>query len=142
MSLFGSKFENSPLCSSGNIPVVQLADIYVITHSLTLLTDRSSFLPINIKPKYEYSTAAIQTQIISIDANYQSVRIRKFVAYHSMATPVVTDKWAGNFDCTVCRRKRLVGSEFSKKVRNNQKDVLYQNVPVPPLKIENDGGCF
>jgi hypothetical protein len=24
--------------------------------------------------------------------------------------------WAGNFDCSVCRRKRLVGSEFSKKM--------------------------
>ncbi len=32
-----------------------------------------------------------------------------------MSTPVVTDKWAGNFDCSICRRKRLVGSEFSKK---------------------------
>ena len=32
-----------------------------------------------------------------------------------MSTPVVTDKWAGSFDCSVCRRKRLVGSEFSKK---------------------------
>lgn len=32
-----------------------------------------------------------------------------------MATPVVTDKWAGNFDCSICRRKRLIGSEFSKK---------------------------
>lgn len=32
-----------------------------------------------------------------------------------MSTPVVTDKWAGNFDCSVCRRKRLVGAEFSKK---------------------------
>ena len=31
-----------------------------------------------------------------------------------MATPVLTDKWAGNYDCSVCRRKRLVGSEFSK----------------------------
>lgn len=34
-----------------------------------------------------------------------------------MSTPVITDKWAGNFDCSVCRRKRLVGDEFSKKVR-------------------------
>lgn len=34
-----------------------------------------------------------------------------------MSTPVVTDKWAGNFDCSgPCRRKRLVGSEFSKSV--------------------------
>uniref|UniRef100_A0A6U3ZVH3 Stc1 domain-containing protein n=1 Tax=Ditylum brightwellii TaxID=49249 RepID=A0A6U3ZVH3_9STRA len=34
-----------------------------------------------------------------------------------MSTPVVTEKWAGQFDCTggTCRRKRLVGSEFSKK---------------------------
>jgi hypothetical protein len=32
-----------------------------------------------------------------------------------MATPVVADKWAGNFDCGFCRRKRLMGSEFSKK---------------------------
>ena len=32
-----------------------------------------------------------------------------------MSTPVVTDKWAGNFDCSICRRKRLVGSEFSSK---------------------------
>mmetsp|Transcript_41375 Transcript_41375/g.74588 ORF Transcript_41375/g.74588 Transcript_41375/m.74588 type:complete len:200 (-) Transcript_41375:2-601(-) len=32
-----------------------------------------------------------------------------------LSTPVTTDKWAGIFDCSVCRRKRLVGSEFSKK---------------------------
>mmetsp|Transcript_26966 Transcript_26966/g.41331 ORF Transcript_26966/g.41331 Transcript_26966/m.41331 type:complete len:203 (+) Transcript_26966:152-760(+) len=32
-----------------------------------------------------------------------------------MSTPVVTDQWAGNFDCDFCRRKRLMGSEFSKK---------------------------
>ena len=32
-----------------------------------------------------------------------------------MATPVVTDKWAGSFDCSVCRRKRLTGDQFSKK---------------------------
>ena len=32
-----------------------------------------------------------------------------------MATPVKTDKWAGNFDCTgECGRKRLVANEFSK----------------------------
>eukprot|EP00534_Pseudo-nitzschia_fraudulenta_P016708 CAMPEP_0201250192 /NCGR_PEP_ID=MMETSP0852-20130820/62648_1 /ASSEMBLY_ACC=CAM_ASM_000632 /TAXON_ID=183588 /ORGANISM="Pseudo-nitzschia fraudulenta, Strain WWA7" /LENGTH=128 /DNA_ID=CAMNT_0047549463 /DNA_START=52 /DNA_END=435 /DNA_ORIENTATION=- len=31
-----------------------------------------------------------------------------------MSTPVVTSKWAGNFDCTVCRRKRLMAEEFSK----------------------------
>ena len=31
-----------------------------------------------------------------------------------MSTPVVTDKWAGQFDCTLCRRKRLVAAEFSR----------------------------
>lgn len=35
--------------------------------------------------------------------------------YIIMSTPVVTDKWAGQFDCTVCRRKRLMAAEFSKK---------------------------
>lgn len=33
-----------------------------------------------------------------------------------MATPVVTNKWAGTFDCGgECRRKRLMGEDFSKK---------------------------
>lgn len=32
-----------------------------------------------------------------------------------MSNPVTTEKWAGQFDCSVCKRKRLVGSEFSKK---------------------------
>jgi hypothetical protein len=31
-----------------------------------------------------------------------------------MSTPVITSKWAGKFDCTVCRRKRLMADEFSK----------------------------
>jgi hypothetical protein len=31
-----------------------------------------------------------------------------------MSTPVITSRWAGNFDCTVCRRKRLMADEFSK----------------------------
>ena len=32
-----------------------------------------------------------------------------------MATPVTTDKWAGNLECSgPCRRKRLTGDEFSK----------------------------
>eukprot|EP00536_Pseudo-nitzschia_multiseries_P010009 jgi/Psemu1/306964/fgenesh1_kg.293_\ len=31
-----------------------------------------------------------------------------------MSTPVITSKWAGNFDCGVCRRKRLMADEFSK----------------------------
>ena len=32
-----------------------------------------------------------------------------------MSRPVDTDRWAGNFDCSVCRRKRLVATEFSKR---------------------------
>jgi hypothetical protein len=33
-----------------------------------------------------------------------------------MSTQVVTEKWAGQFDCVECRRKRLIATEFSKKV--------------------------
>lgn len=40
-----------------------------------------------------------------------------------MSTPVVTDKWAGNFDCDFCRRKRLVGDEFSKKALEKYRKV-------------------
>ncbi|KAL7545181.1 hypothetical protein ACHAWF_008536 [Thalassiosira exigua] len=32
-----------------------------------------------------------------------------------MSTPVVTNRWAGTFDCGTCGRKRLMGEEFSKK---------------------------
>lgn len=33
-----------------------------------------------------------------------------------MASPVVANEWAGNFECSgPCRRKRLMGEEFSKK---------------------------
>ena len=32
-----------------------------------------------------------------------------------MSTPVVTNKWAGLFDCGTCRRKRLMAEEFSKR---------------------------
>jgi hypothetical protein len=39
-----------------------------------------------------------------------------------MSTPVVTDKWAGNLDCDFCRRKRLMGEEFSNKVRQPKMD--------------------
>lgn len=31
-----------------------------------------------------------------------------------MSTPVITSKWAGNFDCGLCDRKRLMANEFSK----------------------------
>lgn len=41
-----------------------------------------------------------------------------FITLLFMSTPVVTDKWAGNFDCAICRRKRLTADEFSKKVRS------------------------
>ena len=40
-----------------------------------------------------------------------------------MSTPVVTNKWAGSFDCGTCRRKRLMGDEFSKKaLERHRKD--------------------
>jgi hypothetical protein len=40
-----------------------------------------------------------------------------------MSTPVVTSKWAGTFDCGTCRRKRLMGEEFSKKaLERHRKD--------------------
>eukprot|EP00588_Corethron_pennatum_P002366 CAMPEP_0194291890 /NCGR_PEP_ID=MMETSP0169-20130528/44420_1 /TAXON_ID=218684 /ORGANISM="Corethron pennatum, Strain L29A3" /LENGTH=202 /DNA_ID=CAMNT_0039039909 /DNA_START=36 /DNA_END=644 /DNA_ORIENTATION=- len=33
-----------------------------------------------------------------------------------MSNPVITERWAGNLDCSgPCRRKRLVGSDFSKQ---------------------------
>ena len=33
-----------------------------------------------------------------------------------MSTPVITEKWAGSFDCVgTCRRKRLTAEEFSKR---------------------------
>jgi Stc1 domain len=32
-----------------------------------------------------------------------------------MATPVVTDTWAGTFDCSTCGRKRLMADQFSKR---------------------------
>lgn len=40
-----------------------------------------------------------------------------------MSKPVVTNKWAGTFDCGTCRRKRLMGEEFSKKaLERHRKD--------------------
>ena len=36
-----------------------------------------------------------------------------------MSKPVETDKWAGNFDCSFCSRKRLQGNEFSNKAMEN-----------------------
>jgi len=40
-----------------------------------------------------------------------------------MSTPVIVagDRWAGNFDCSVCGRKRLIGSEFSRKALERHK---------------------
>lgn len=32
-----------------------------------------------------------------------------------MATPVITETWAGNLDCSTCSRKRLMTDQFSKK---------------------------
>lgn len=41
-----------------------------------------------------------------------------------MSTPVTTDKWAGSYDCSQCRRKRLTASEFSKKAIEKHRAAL------------------
>ena len=49
-----------------------------------------------------------------------------------MSTPVVTEKWAGTYDCSVCRRKRLTASEFSKKaIEKHRKE------PEAPMKCKS-----
>lgn len=48
-----------------------------------------------------------------------------------MSTPVVTQKWAGEFVCSVCRRKRLTAAEFSKKaIEKHRKE------PDAPMKCK------
>uniref|UniRef100_A0A7S0EW07 Stc1 domain-containing protein n=1 Tax=Phaeocystis antarctica TaxID=33657 RepID=A0A7S0EW07_9EUKA len=48
-----------------------------------------------------------------------------------MSTPVVTEKWAGDLVCSVCRRKRLTAVEFSKKaVEKHRKE------PDAPMKCK------
>ncbi|CAJ1952927.1 unnamed protein product [Cylindrotheca closterium] len=50
-----------------------------------------------------------------------------------MSTPVVTDQWAGNFDCEgPCRRKRLMAEEFSKKALERHRNQIRQpqNKPI------------
>ena len=32
----------------------------------------------------------------------------------NMSTPVVNPKWSGAYNCSICRRKRLIADEFSK----------------------------
>ena len=40
------------------------------------------------------------------------------------SAPVITDRWAGNFDCSgPCRRKRLVGDDFSKKMLERHRKI-------------------
>ena len=34
---------------------------------------------------------------------------------------VAVNNWAGDFECSVCRRKRLTASEFSKKMQERYK---------------------
>ena len=42
-----------------------------------------------------------------------------------MSQPVKDPKWAGDFDCSVCRRKRLIASEFSQnQIKSKPKDQL------------------
>jgi hypothetical protein len=50
-------------------------------------------------------------------------RLRQLVLHSKSqimpSQPVITDRWAGNFDCCACRRKRLTADEFSKRVRSS-----------------------
>lgn len=48
-----------------------------------------------------------------------------------MSTPVTTDKWAGTYDCSECRRKRLTASEFSKKAIEK-----HRSSPDAPMKCK------
>ena len=49
-----------------------------------------------------------------------------------MSTPVVTEKWAGDLTCSVCRRKRLPASEFSKAAIERHRKEL----PEAPMKCK------
>ena len=45
----------------------------------------------------------------------------------AMSTPVVTNQWAGNYDCEgPCRRKRLMAEEFSKKALERYRKQIRQ----------------
>ena len=48
-----------------------------------------------------------------------------------MSTPVVTEKWAGDLACFVCRRKRLTAVEFSKKAVEK-----HRVEPAAPMKCK------
>ena len=41
-------------------------------------------------------------------------------------------QWAGNFDCSECGRKRLIADEFSKKMLEKRKKVLWTPDSTPP----------
>ena len=53
------------------------------------------------------------------------------VTSRQMSTPVVTEKWAGDLSCSVCRRKRLTATEFSKKAMEK-----HRNDPNAPMKCK------
>ena len=53
------------------------------------------------------------------------------VTSRQMSTPVVTEKWAGDLSCSVCRRKRLTAAEFSKKAMEK-----HRNDPNAPMKCK------
>jgi len=53
-----------------------------------------------------------------------------------MSTPVVTNTWAGTFDCGTCRRKRLMGEEFSKKALERHRKDGTTTTTTTPLKCK------
>ena len=62
-----------------------------------------------------FSTSTNKQQVTINNIFHPSNRTAISILYTiTMSAPVVTSKWAGNFDCSVCRRKRLMAEEFSK----------------------------
>jgi len=53
------------------------------------------------------------------------------LTWSHMSTPVVTDKWTGDLECSACRRKRRPASEFSKKAMER-----YRANPGSPLNCK------
>jgi hypothetical protein len=56
------------------------------------------------------------TPITSVTVNHFRQLVLHSKAQFMPSQPVVTDRWAGDFDCCACRRKRLTADEFSKRV--------------------------
>lgn len=53
--------------------------------------------------------------IITIITPSRTTQHNTYKNRNTMATPVTTTKWAGQYDCSTCHRKRLMATEFSRK---------------------------